>query len=187
MRPAVKAGQKQYINFGKDQIMERKMKIGWGCDYTGVAMKGELMAYMAEKGYENVDFGGYDASNRKDDYPGFGRRVGEAVASGEVDQGVLICGTGIGISLTANKVPGIRAAVCSEPYSAAMAKRHIIYNRQMQEIRERELSGRALVIRPPEALGISRTEKDPDELERVYRIGREVTTARLDEIKEFLK
>ena len=124
MRPAVKAGQKQYINFGKDQIMERKMKIGWGCDYTGVAMKGELMAYMAEKGYENVDFGGYDASNRKDDYPGFGRRVGEAVASGEVDQGVLICGTGIGISLTANKVPGIRAAVCSEPYSAAMAKRH---------------------------------------------------------------
>lgn len=69
----------------------------------------------------------------------------------------------------------------------AMAKRHIIYNRQMQEIRERELSGRALVIRPPEALGISRTEKDPDELERVYQIGREVAAARLDEIKEFLR
>ena len=85
-------------------------------------------------------------------------------------------------------LPLIRIALRRYPAIVeAMAKRHIIYNRQMQEIRERELSGRALVIRPPEALGISRTEKDPDELERVYRIGREVATARLDEIKEFLK
>ena len=82
------------------------------------------MAYMEEKGYENVDYGNYDENDRDDDYPEFGRKVGEAVMRGEVDQGVLICGTGIGISLTANKVPGIRAAVCSEPYSASMAKKH---------------------------------------------------------------
>ncbi len=85
-------------------------------------------------------------------------------------------------------LPLIRIALRRYPAIVeAMAKRHIIYNRQMQEIRERELSGRALVIRPPEALGISRTEKDPDELERVYQIGREVAVARLDEIKEFLR
>ncbi|MBQ6470032.1 MAG: ribose 5-phosphate isomerase B [Lachnospiraceae bacterium] len=100
------------------------MKIGWGSDHAGVVLKRELMAYMEEKGYENVDYGNYDENDRADDYPEFGRKVGEAVAAGEVEQGVLICGTGIGISLTANKVPGIRAAVCSEPYSAHMAKLH---------------------------------------------------------------
>ena len=100
------------------------MKIGWGSDHAGVQLKKELMSYMEEKGYENVDYGNYDENDRDDDYPEFGRKVGEAVAAGEVEQGVLICGTGIGISLTANKVPGIRAAVCSEPYSAGMAKKH---------------------------------------------------------------
>ena len=100
------------------------MKIGWGSDHAGVALKKELMAYMEEKGYENVDYGNYDENGRDDDYPEFGRKVGEAVAAGEVEQGVLICGTGIGISLAANKVPGVRAAVCSEPYSARMTKRH---------------------------------------------------------------
>ena len=68
----------------------------------------------------------------------------------------------------------------------AMALRHRRYNRQMEEIRERELDGRALVIRPPEALGISRTEKDPEELQRVYETGRAEAERRLDEIREFL-
>ena len=84
------------------------MKLGWGSDHAGVGLKKQLMAYMEEKGYENVDYGNYDENDRDDDYPEFGRKVGEAVMRGEVDQGVLICGTGIGISLTANKVPGIR-------------------------------------------------------------------------------
>lgn len=85
-------------------------------------------------------------------------------------------------------LPLVRIALRKYPAIVrAMVKRHIIYNRQMQEIRERELSGRALVIRPPEALGISRTEKDPDELERVYQIGRAEALRRLDEIKEFLE
>ena len=68
----------------------------------------------------------------------------------------------------------------------AMAVRHLRYNRQLERIKERELSGEAIVIRPPEALGISRTEKDPDELERVYQIGRAVAEERIDEIRTFL-
>ena len=100
------------------------MKIGWGSDHAGVALKNQLMDYMKEKGYEVVDYGNYDANDRTDDYPVYGRKLAEAVASGEVDKGVGICGTGIGISLAANKVAGIRAAVCSEPYSAKMAALH---------------------------------------------------------------
>ena len=69
----------------------------------------------------------------------------------------------------------------------AMAERHDVYNIQMEEIKEREKAGEVLVIRPDKALGISRTEKDPDELERVYQEGRKIATGRLEEIKEFLQ
>ncbi|WP_071705349.1 ribose 5-phosphate isomerase B [Murdochiella vaginalis] len=98
------------------------MKIGFGCDHVGVDLKHALMAHLEEKGYECIDYG-TDEGVRVD-YPDYGHIVAHKVAEGEVDKGVLICGTGIGISLAANKVPGIRAAVCSEPYSAAMAVRH---------------------------------------------------------------
>ena len=99
------------------------MKIGFGCDHAGIELKGELMEYLTQKGYECID---YDPikEGEKMDYPIPGRKVGEAVAAGEIDKGVLICGTGIGISLAANKVPGVRAAVCSEPYSAGMTAKH---------------------------------------------------------------
>ena len=99
------------------------MKIGFGCDHTAIELKKELMEYMTGKGYECVDYGAYDAAVRVD-YPDQGLKVAEAVKDGEVEKGVLICGTGIGISLAANKVPGIRAAVCSEPYSAMMTAKH---------------------------------------------------------------
>ena len=100
------------------------MKVGFGCDHTGIELKQVLMEHLKEKGYECVDYGAFDAAGGKVDYPVPGRKVGEAVASGEVDKGVLVCGTGIGISLAANKVKGIRAAVCSEPVSASLATRH---------------------------------------------------------------
>lgn len=99
------------------------MKIGFGCDHTAVGLKEELMAHLSEQGFECVDYGTKEAGVRMD-YPIPGRAVAEAVMRGEVDKGVLICGTGIGISLAANKVPGIRAAVCSEPYSARMTVMH---------------------------------------------------------------
>ena len=89
--------------------------------------KNELIEYMTEKGYECVDYGtGYDENGEiiKCDYPNKGREVGEAVVRKDVDYGVLMCGTGIGISVAANKVPGVIAAVCSEPYSAKLTKQH---------------------------------------------------------------
>ena len=98
------------------------MKIGFGCDHTSLELKKELMAHLTEQGHECVDYGAY--STERCDYPVSGRAVALAVRKGEVEKGVLICGTGIGISLAANKVPGIRAAVCSEPYSAKMTVLH---------------------------------------------------------------
>ena len=91
------------------------MKIGIGNDHAAVDMKNEIKAYLEEKGHEVVNFG--TDTNESCNYPEYGEKVGLAVAGGEVDLGVLICGTGVGISIAANKVEGVRAVVCSEPYS----------------------------------------------------------------------
>lgn len=99
------------------------MKIGFGNDYTGIELKMILMEHLRAKGYECIDYGTSKTEDRQD-YPLPGLTVAEAVRSKEVDKGVLICGTGIGISLVANKVPGVLAAVCSEPYSARMTAMH---------------------------------------------------------------
>lgn len=99
------------------------MKVGFGCDHVGVELKNALMEHLKERGYECIDYGAYDPSIRVN-YPEKGLLVAEAIKNGEVEKGVLICGTGIGISLSANKVPGIRAAACSEPYSAKMSVEH---------------------------------------------------------------
>ena len=99
------------------------MKVGFGCDHTAVALKNELMEHLTARGFECVDYGAYDPKE-KVNYPDKGLAVAEAIKRGEIDKGVLICGTGIGISLAANKVPGIRAAVCSEPYSAKLTVQH---------------------------------------------------------------
>ena len=99
------------------------MKIGIGNDHTAVEYKKELSSYIQEKyGWEVVNFG--TDTSESFDYPIAGERVANAVASGEVDLGIAICGTGIGISLAANKVRGIRCAVCSEPYSAMLSRQH---------------------------------------------------------------
>ena len=81
-----------------------------------------MIAHLKEKGYEVKDVGCYDKSSC--DYPVYGEKVGRAVASGEADLGIAICGTGVGISLAANKVKGIRACVCSEPYTAKLSRMH---------------------------------------------------------------
>lgn len=98
------------------------MKIGIGSDHAGYELKDILTQYMQEKGIEVVDFGG--TAPDPIDYPIPGEAVANAVAAGEVDRGVLICGTGFGISLAANKVPGIRCCVCSEPYTAMLSRQH---------------------------------------------------------------
>ena len=96
------------------------MKIGIGNDHSALEMKKEIIAFLEEKGHEVVDYGTDSAESC--DYPVYGEIVARAVAAGEVEQGILICGTGLGISLAANKVKGIRAAVCSEPFTAKMAR-----------------------------------------------------------------
>lgn len=98
------------------------MKIGFGNDHAALAMKTELMTFLEEQGYEIVDYGTY--AEESCDYPVYGERVANAVVSGEVDLGILICGTGVGISLAANKVKGVRCVVCSEPYSAKLSRQH---------------------------------------------------------------
>lgn len=98
------------------------MKIGIANDHSSVEMKQEVAAYLEEKGYEVVNYG--TDSYESCDYPLYGEIIGRAVASGEVDFGIAICGTGLGISLAANKVHGIRAVVCSEPYTARLARQH---------------------------------------------------------------
>ena len=100
------------------------MKIGIGNDHSALEMKAEIIDFLWERGCEVVDYG--TNSTESCDYPVYGEKVARAVAAGEVDQGILICGTGLGISLAANKVKGIRAAVCSEPFTAKMARAHNI-------------------------------------------------------------
>jgi ribose 5-phosphate isomerase B len=98
------------------------MRIVIGNDHTALDLKKIIIEYLAAKGYEIKDLG--TNSPERFDYPIAGEAVGKAVVNGEADYGILICGTGIGISLAANKVKGIRACVCSEPYTARLSKQH---------------------------------------------------------------
>lgn len=98
------------------------MRIGIGSDHGGFDLKEELKKFMEEREIEVIDYGTY--SKDSVDYPDYGKLVAEAVAAGEVDRAVVICGTGIGISISANKVKGIRCALCGDTYSARMSREH---------------------------------------------------------------
>ena len=96
--------------------------IGIGSDHGGFALKEAIKKHLEERGLEYKDFGTYSSASC--DYPVYGRAVAKAVAAGECELGILICGTGIGISITANKVPGVRAALCSDCCSAEATRQH---------------------------------------------------------------
>ena len=96
--------------------------IGIGSDHGGFALKEAIKKHLEERGLEYRDYGTY--SDASCDYPVYGRAVAKAVAAGECELGILICGTGIGISITANKVPGVRAALCSDCFSAEATRQH---------------------------------------------------------------
>jgi ribose 5-phosphate isomerase B len=98
------------------------MRIVVASDHAGVELRKEIAAEAAELGHEVVDLG--PEPGEAIDYPVNGELVGRLVAAGQFDRGLLVCGTGVGISIAANKVPGIRAVVCSEPYSAVMSRAH---------------------------------------------------------------
>ena len=96
--------------------------IAIGSDHGGYALKQEVMEHLAKRGIEFKDFGCY--SEESCDYPVYGKAVAKAVASGECERGILICGTGIGISISANKVRGIRCALCGDCFSARATREH---------------------------------------------------------------
>lgn len=98
------------------------MKLAFGADHAGFKLKETLKNHMENLGYQTIDCG----TNSEDrvDYPDFGKKVGEMVSKKEVDFGIIVCGSGIGISIAANKIKGVRAALCSEPYSAKLARLH---------------------------------------------------------------
>jgi ribose 5-phosphate isomerase B len=96
--------------------------IALGCDHGGIGLKEKVKSYLEEKGIEYKDFGCY--SNESCDYPIYGKAAAKAVASGECDKGIVICTTGIGISISANKVKGVRCALCSDTLSAKMTRLH---------------------------------------------------------------
>ena len=96
--------------------------IAIGSDHGGYALKQELMAHLDKRGLAYRDYGTY--SEASCDYPVYAKAVAQAVASGECERGSLICGTGIGVSITANKVPGIRAAVCGDCFTAKATREH---------------------------------------------------------------
>ncbi len=98
------------------------MKIALGADHAGFEYKDRIAADLKAGGHEILDFGTCDATPV--DYPQYGYAVGEAVAAGHADRGIVVCGSSIGISIAANKVPGIRCAVVTEPLSAELARRH---------------------------------------------------------------
>ena len=98
------------------------MKIAIGSDHGGYALKEHIKAYLAAKGITCEDFGTYSTDSC--DYPVFGKAAAEAVASGKCETGIVICTTGIGISIAANKVKGIRCALCSDSLTAEMTRRH---------------------------------------------------------------
>lgn len=93
-----------------------------GSDHGGFELKKAVMKHLAERGVEYRDYGTFSAESC--DYPDFGEAVGRAVASGECERGIVICGTGIGISIAANKVRGVRCALCGDCYSAQMCREH---------------------------------------------------------------
>ena len=96
--------------------------IALGCDHGGFALKNEIKKHLDELGIDYKDYGTH--TEESCDYPIYGEAVAQAVASGECEKGLLFCGTGIGISLAANKIKGIRAVVCSDCFSAEMSRRH---------------------------------------------------------------
>lgn len=98
------------------------MKIAVGSDHGGFLLKDEIMKLLKKKNIEFCDFGCFNAEPA--DYPDVGQAVGEAVSKGEYDKGIICCGTGIGISISANKVPGIRAALCGDCFSAKASREH---------------------------------------------------------------
>lgn len=98
------------------------MRIALGCDHAGFSLKQRVASLVQSAGHEIVDCG--TDSNCAVDYPDYARKVGETIVAGKADRGILLCGSGVGVSVAANKIPGIRAAICHDTYSAHQGVEH---------------------------------------------------------------
>lgn len=98
------------------------MRVGVVSDHTCVSLRKKLVSELRALGYEVLDYG--PESDKRTDYPVYGARIGAAVVDGDVELGIAICGSGVGMSMATNKIPGVRAACVSEAYSAAMSRKH---------------------------------------------------------------
>ena len=99
------------------------MKVALAADHAGFQMKGEVAPWLQEQGYQVLDLGAF-SHEPADDYPDFAEAVGQAVVSGKAERGILVCGSGVGASVAANKVPGVRACLCHDVYSAHQGVEH---------------------------------------------------------------
>lgn len=99
------------------------MKLVISADHAGFPLKEEVRAYLAGNGHEVIDLGAYDGDH-PDDYPDFAEKVGDAIKQGVAKRGILICGSGVGVCVAANKIPGIRAGMCHDTYSAHQGVEH---------------------------------------------------------------
>jgi ribose 5-phosphate isomerase B len=99
------------------------VKLVISADHAGFPLKEDVRAYLAKKGHEVVDLGAY-TGDQPDDYPDFAEKVGEAIKKGVAPRGILICGSGVGVCVAANKIPGIRAGMCHDTYSAHQGVEH---------------------------------------------------------------
>ena len=99
------------------------MKVALATDHAGFQMKGEVAPWLQEQGYQVLDLGAF-SHEPADDYPDFAEAVGQAVVSGKAERGILVCGSGVGASVAANKVPGVRACLCHDVYSAHQGVEH---------------------------------------------------------------
>ncbi len=99
------------------------MRVALGADHAGAELKNQLLETVRALGHVALDLGG-DGSDPRDDYPDYAEKVGEAIRAGEAERGILVCGSGVGVSVAANKIPGVRAAVCHDTYSAHQGVEH---------------------------------------------------------------
>lgn len=99
------------------------MKLVISADHAGFPLKEDVRAYLTKQGHEIIDLGAY-SGNSPDDYPDFAEKVGEAITQGVAKRGILICGSGVGVCVAANKIPGIRAGMCHDTYSAHQGVEH---------------------------------------------------------------
>jgi ribose 5-phosphate isomerase B len=115
-------GRKKYSPLGNEYREVRFMRLAIGSDHAGYELKEAIKAYLDEQGLTYQDFGTHSTDSC--DYPDFGLAVAEAVARGDFPLGILVCGTGLGMSMVANKVPGVRAALCGDTFSAHSSREH---------------------------------------------------------------